>query len=283
VAPFRRTRSDAAGGTSSQPSGDLSVPGLDEYALSRGWRGLGHVSGTDLDTVANAAADAWAGHPGGSSHTIGVGPTALRNAYAGAIAGPYDAGTAPHGFRIANAWTGYPGARVRGMSICALQLAVILPMTWIGLRPHYSLTRQLPSVRTGDPGFDARFSVRSTEPELASNLICPAIWALAMNRDDWAFYLGGNHIYVVCAAPFHAGEDMSARIADLQAFAAAIPLTALPSPTTQLRTLPDGTVLDNSDPERVEAATAALTPQQRADLVAEFECRRAERRQHRSG
>jgi Spy/CpxP family protein refolding chaperone len=49
-----------------------------------------------------------------------------------------------------------------------------------------------------------------------------------------------------------------------------------------MRTLPDGTVIDDSDPEQLEAAMAAMTPEQRAELVAEFERRRAERRQQRS-
>jgi hypothetical protein len=275
MATFRRR---ARGDTVGEPGRELSMPGLDEYALSRGWRLVRALSGTDLDRVANAAADAWAGHPGGGD-VIGVGLAQLRNAYVGAIAGPYEAPTAPHGFRAANAWTGFPSARMHGMSVCALQLAIILPMMWIDLRPHTTLTH-VPKVRTDDAAFDARFSVRSTEPERASDLLCPAVRALSMNRDDWAFYLGGNHIYVICTATFQSGEDISTRIAALQAFAAAIPTSALPSPATRLPTLPDGTVLDGSDPERVEAAAAAMTRQQRADLTADFERRRSERRRH---
>jgi hypothetical protein len=64
------------------------VPGLDDYALSHGWRILNPAPGTDLETVANAGAVAWAGSLGGSAGTIGVGNTVLRNVYAGSIAGP---------------------------------------------------------------------------------------------------------------------------------------------------------------------------------------------------
>jgi hypothetical protein len=175
-----------------------------------------------------------------------------------------------------------PSNSLSSASVCALQLAVLLPMTSIELRPHYSIAHHLPKVATGDAGFDARFWVRSQDPQRARDLLNPPIRALAMTRGDWAFTLAGNHIYAVCATTYQSGEDISNRIADLQAFAAAIPLSALPQPGRRLRTLPDGTVLDDSDPRRVQESLAAMTPEQRADLTADFERRRTDRRQHRS-
>jgi hypothetical protein len=282
MAPFRCGHGDTAGDRSGDPGSELDVPGLDEYALSHGWRLLGDTPVTDLITVTDGVLRSWTGQTAGSAGTIGVGTTEFRNAYIGAIAGPFDTETAAHGFRAANGWTGFAGMRRRGVSVCALQLAVLLPMTSIELRPHYSIAHHLPEVTTGDAGFNARFGVRSQDPQRARDLLNPSIRALAMSRDDWAFTLAGNHIYAVCATTYQAGEDISHRIAELQAFAAAIPLSALPQPGRQLRTLPDGTVLDDRDPERVQASLAAMTPEQRADLTADFERRRAGRRQHRS-
>jgi len=281
--PFRREHGNGAGGLCGEPGGELSIRGLDEYALSHGWRLLGEAPVTDLDAVCQAAVRSWSGEAGGSSGTAGIGPTVFRNAYVGAIAGPYDADTAAHGFRAANAWTGFADTRLRGTSVCALQLAVTLPVTWIEPRPRNSAARHLPDVTTGDAGFDARISVRSQDPARARDLLSPAVRALAASRDDWALTLIGNHIFAVCAAIYRSGENISDRIAELRAFAAAIPPSALPQPASRLRTLPDGTVLDHSDPEGVQAALAAMTPRQRADLIADFERRRAQRRQHRPG
>jgi hypothetical protein len=100
-----------------------------------------------------------------------------------------------------------------------------------------------------------------------------------MGRDDWSFTLTGNEILAVCFTAFESGQDITDRVADLLTLVGAIPESVL-APGLQLRTLPDGTVLDGRNPGRIEAAFAAMTPQQQAVFLADLQ-RRREQRNHR--
>jgi hypothetical protein len=81
-----------------------------------------------------------------------------------------------------------------------------------------------------------------------------------------------------CFVPYTSGYEVGQRINQLWSLAAAIPDSV---PHATLRTLPDGTLLTDRDPDRVEAAFAAMSPDQQAAFLAGLERRRAELRQRR--
>ena len=234
---------------------------------------------SDLDSAASSTFASWAGGSSGSSGTVNQHIAVYRDIYASAIAGPYPSPTSGHGLRVANGWAGY-GPR-RGVSVGSLQLAVSLPMVFIGLRPYYSAAHNLPLTPTGDRAFDARFEVRAHDPDFAAELIGPQVRAIMMSRDDWSFMLAGNQVIAVCAAPYQAGDEMTERIAMLGHISAAMPASAVARAGRAMRTLADGTVLDDSDPGRLEAALAAMPAQERDLLQARIAADRARRHANR--
>jgi hypothetical protein len=268
---------DPAGKPASAPDGRM-VSGLDAYALGQGWRQLGEGPFPDLDSFVRAIVRSRYGAPSYQIHGMGVGPTSYLDAYGGVIRGPYTSPFAGHSFRAANAWTVV--GQMRSASVCALELAAGLPVTVIGLRPNYSIMHNLAEVPLGDVDFGARFEVRSQDPERSRDLLIPAVRTLLMGRDDWSFTLTGNEILAVCFTAFESGQDITDRVADLLTLVGAIPESVL-APGLQLRTLPDGTVLDGRNPGRIEAAFAAMTPQQQAEFLADLQRRREQRNHHR--
>jgi len=71
---------------------------------------------------------------------------------------------------------------------------------------------------------------------------------------------------------------MRQRVEALREIVAAMPASAVVRAGRPMRTLPDGTVLDDSDPERVAAALAAMPAQERDLLQARIAADIAQRR-----
>ena len=118
--------------------------------------------------------------------------------------------------------------------------------------------------------FDRRFRVQALDREYASDMVSPRVMELVMQRDDWTFFLAFSTLVCVCAEPFADVAAMQERLALVLAPGRDGPVVRDDDRGAHLPTLPDGTVLDLTDPSSraaVEAALAAMTPQEREEAV----------------
>lgn len=199
------------------PSHHSSVPGLAEYATSQGWRPLGGnpISGM-LQSFAHDTTRVMYGaprdmvRPGGSG--IRVTSTVYRAAYGGTLHG--------RDFEVANGWTSI--IELRPIAVCALELPVIVPLTWIELQ-RFGSAAPLREVSTGDAAFEQRFLVSTQDPAFAEALLTPEIRQLMMGRDNWVFILAGNRLGCLAREAFTSADYVLRRLAEVQAIVAAIP------------------------------------------------------------
>jgi hypothetical protein len=156
-------------------------------------------------------------------------------------------------------------------SVCTVSLADALPPLWIGPRDRTSsVPVLLKEVTLESEDFDRRYRVQALDRKYAFDMVSPRVMELVMQRDDWTFFLAFSTLVCVCAEPFPDVAAMQDRLAVVLGLVAMVPSFVDADRGAHLPTLPDGTVLDLTDPasrDAVEAALAAMTPQEREHAV----------------
>ena len=156
-------------------------------------------------------------------------------------------------------------------SVCTVSLGEALPPLWIGPRDRTSsVPVLLKEVTLESEDFDRRFRVQALDREYASDIVSPRVMEMVMQRDDWTFFLAFSTpgLRLRGAVPGrrrHAGAPRPGAAPGRDG-----PVVRDDDRGAHLPTLPDGTVLDLTDPSSraaVEAALAAMTPQEREDAV----------------
>jgi hypothetical protein len=198
---------------------ESGVPGLSDIAVRQGWE---PVTGTpfaglleaDVHEISQAAYEAPPGlaTPGGWAD---AGPTAFSDAYRGTLDGRV--------VLVANAWTSI-AATLRGMAVCAVELPAAL--TLLSVQPRrFPAALSLPEIATGHPAFDGRFLVQATADldGPVQDVLTPDAQQRMLARDDWFFRAGRGLLGCVTPGPFRAVDEVSQRISEVLAIAAAIP------------------------------------------------------------
>lgn len=198
---------------------ESGVPGLSDIAVRQGWEPapgapFAGLLEADIREISLAVYQAPPGLaiPGGQA---GAGPIAYSDAYRGALDGRM--------VLVANAWTSIAGT-LRGMAVCAAELPAAL--TLVSVQPRrFAAALALPEIATGHPAFDGRFLVQAT-----ADLDGPVLDVLTRDaqqrmlaRDDWFFRAGRGLLGCVTPEPFRAVDEVSTRIGEVLAIAAAIP------------------------------------------------------------
>jgi hypothetical protein len=198
---------------------ESGVPGLSDIAVRQGWEPapgapFAGLLEADIREISLAVYQAPPGLaiPGGQA---GAGPIAYSDAYRGALDGRM--------VLVANAWTSIAGT-LRGMAVCAAELPAAL--TLLSVQPRrFAAALALPEIATGHPAFDGRFLVQAT-----ADLDGPVLDVLTRDaqqrmlaRDDWFFRAGRGLLGCVTPEPFRAVDEVSTRIGEVLAIAAAIP------------------------------------------------------------
>jgi hypothetical protein len=201
---------------------ESGVPGLSDIAVRQGWEPapgapFAGLLEADIREISLAVYQAPPGLaiPGGQA---GAGPIAYSDAYRGALDGRM--------VLVANAWTSIAGT-LRGMAVCAAELPAAL--TLVSVQPRrFAAALALPEIATGHPAFDGRFLVQAT-----ADLDGPVLDVLTRDaqqrmlaRDDWFFRAGRGLLGCVTPEPFRAVDEVSTRIGEVLAIAAAIPARA---------------------------------------------------------
>jgi hypothetical protein len=198
---------------------ESGVPGLSDIAVRQGWEPapgapFAGLLEADIREISQALYEAPAGlaAPGGRS---GAGPVAYSDAYRGALDGRM--------VLVANAWTSVAGT-LRGMAVCAAELPAAL--TLLSVQPRrFPAALALPEIATGDPAFDGRFLVQATADldGPVQDVLTRDARQRMLARDDWFFRAGRGLLGCVTPEPFRAVDEVSTRIGEVLAIAAAIP------------------------------------------------------------
>lgn len=232
---------------------ESGVPGLSEVAVRQGWEPVagppfGGLLEDDVHEISRAMYEA----PPGLATADGrpeADPTAFSDAYRGTLSG--------RPVLVANAWTGI--TVVRGIAVCAVGLPPGLAL--LSVQPHrFPAALALPAVLTGNPAFDGRFLVQATADldGPVQQVLTPEAQQRMLARDDWFFRAGRGLLGCVAAGPFRSVDDVSQRISEVLAIAAAM---AAPAPDLVMPA-PVGLAPDDS-PDGV--SPAGLSP---ADMIA---------------
>jgi hypothetical protein len=255
------SRNKPAADNQSETDSRSGVPGLAEHASEVGWKPLGaqpfkspfnqFVRWASCDIVHMST-----GGPGTPFPAV----TTFHSAFGGDLNG--------RSFAIANAYTTGP----KGSWVSVAQL-------WFPTMPELSIfpyrTIRVPSPsdhKTGDSEFDRRFTVQTQDTALADRVLVPAVRAVLQRRDDWYFQMFGYEITCVDPKCYEDVADVEDRLGVLESLLAALPSDFVkdPTPTTQM-TFPDGTPIDVTRPEELEAALLRLTPEQQTQILQQFQ------------
>jgi hypothetical protein len=198
---------------------ESGIPGLSDIAVRQGWEPVpgepfAGLLEADVREISQAAYDAPPGlaTPGGRAE---AGPTAFSDAYRGTLDGRL--------VMVANAWTSI-AATLRGVAVCAVELPAAL--TLLSVQPRgFPAALALPETATGDPAFDGRFLVQATADldSPVQDVLTPDVQQRMLARDDWFFRAGRGLLGCVTPGPFRAVDEVSQRISEMLAIAAAIP------------------------------------------------------------
>ena len=260
----------------------LPLPGLAEYASAHGWRSAGPAAfDEDVGSYVHTMTRNLYGVPD-SIVNIGYGvyETRYANAYTANLNGRKSV--------IANAYTTIrlmgpqvgPGSDA-GVSVCVAELAEPMPVLLVDLKQYQPFSTSWDLVPTGDPAFDHRFTVRGIEAGFTRQVL-GTVSGMLMSRDDWVFQMAGEQVMCVCSAPFTSADDMLQRLQVLDQFAAAMPAQAgLYNRIPGFPTFPDGTPLDPARPEEMEAKLAALSKEQRDQVLQQVQAYKANFRHRR--
>jgi hypothetical protein len=198
---------------------ESGIPGLSDIAVRQGWEPApsepfaGKLE-ADLHEISQAVYEAPPGlaAPGGRAD---AGPTAFSDAYRGTLDGRV--------VMVANAWTSI-AATLRGVAVCAVELPAAL--TLLSVQPRrFPAALTLPEIATGHPAFDGRFLVQASADldGPVSEVLTPDAQQRMLARDDWSFRAGRGLLGCVTPGPFRAVDEVSQRISEVLAIAAAFP------------------------------------------------------------
>lgn len=257
----------------------VPLPGLAEYAAGHGWQPAGPAAfDDDVGEFVHTMTRNLYGVPD-SIVTIGYGVYESRyaNAYTATVNGRRCA--------IANAFTTIrllgpqvgPGSDA-GVSLCVVQLPEPMPMLTIDLKRYQPFHASWDPVPAGAPAFDDRFTVRGSEDNFTRQLL-PAVSGLLMGRDDWVFSVANEQVMCLCSTPFATVQDVLERLQVLDQFVAAMPAQAgLYGRIPGFPRFPDGTPVDPARPEEMEAELAALSQEQRDQVLQQIQAYKANSR-----
>jgi hypothetical protein len=204
---------------------ESGVPGLSGIAVRQGWE---PVSGSpfaglleaDIQEISRVLYEAPPGPDPLAGSRAGDGPAAFSDAYRGTLDG--------RAVLVANAWTGVESRH--GVAVCAVELPAAL--TLLSVQPRrVPAVLALPAAATGDPAFDSRFLAQATADldGPVTLVLTSAAQQLMLARDDWFFRAGRGLLGCVTPGPFRAVEEVSQRISEVLAIAAAMAAPAAPA------------------------------------------------------
>ena len=135
----------------------------------------------------------------------------------------------------------------------------------------------------GLAGFASAHGWQSAAPDDGfTRQVLGTVSGLLMNRDDWVFQVTGEQVMCVCSAPFTSADDVLQRLQVLDQFVAAIPAQdGLYNRIPGFPAFPDGTPLDPARPEETEAKLAALSQEQRDQVLRQVQAYKANLRRRR--
>jgi hypothetical protein len=175
-----------------------------------------------------------------------------------------------HVWYVGNARVGGVGA-----SVCTVSVGDALPPLWIGPRDRTSsVPVLLKEVTLESEDFDRRFRVQALDRRYAFDMVSPRVMEIVLQRDDWTFFLAFSTLVCVCAEPFADVPATQERLSLVLRLVGMIPSFVEADRGVHLPTLPDGTVMDLTDPsarEAMEKAFAAMTPQEREQAVQQIQ------------
>jgi hypothetical protein len=198
---------------------ESGIPGLSDIAVRQGWEPVpgepfAGLLEADIHEVSLAVYEAPPGlaTPGSLAD---AGPTAFSDAYRGTLDGRV--------VMVANAWTSI-AATLRGVAVCAVELPAVLALLSVQPR-RFPAALALPEIATGHPAFDGCFLVQATADldGPVQELLTPDAQQRMLARDDWFFRAGRGLLGCVTPGPFRAVDEVSQRISEVLAIAAAIP------------------------------------------------------------
>jgi hypothetical protein len=198
---------------------ESGIPGLSDIAVRQGWEPVpgepfAGLLEADVHEISRAVYEAPPGlaTPGSLAD---AGPTAFSDAYRGTLDGRV--------VMVANAWTSI-AATLRGVAVCAVELPAAL--TLLSVQPRrFPAALALPEIAAGHPAFDGRFLVQATADldGPVQEILTPGARQRMLARDDWFFRAGRGLLGCVTPGPFRAVDEVSQRISEVLAIAAAIP------------------------------------------------------------
>jgi hypothetical protein len=196
---------------------DADVPGLAEYALSRGWSPAADRSLLPhADLIAELTLTLWRPSTAAAHPTI-----RFTNSYGG-------------GRRritiLANAYTRIPSA-VHGQAAEDYAVGVLLIRTGEPLAPVAVLPRSAhvfakddPRIhRTADPDFDRRYQIAAAQLPASGPLLSRRTLTAVDARDDWAFWVQADVVLVVRRQPFASADDLDNFLGDVGTVVAGLP------------------------------------------------------------
>jgi hypothetical protein len=258
---FDRKKADTDHGSTDDHKFD--VPGLAEFASTAGWKPLGaqplkspfddFVNWASKDTVGEMA-------EGGLNSTVRA-VTSFYGAFGGDIGG--------RSFAVSNAYTtGFKGSWVSVARLWFPTMPEIHVYPRIGPRKVRFLARG--AHETGDFEFDRRFTVETSDPTLADQVLAPAVRAVLQRRDDWYFKMFGYEVVCVCPKRYESVAEVRDRLSVLESLLTSLPAGIVQELPSTLSTLPDGTAIDVTHPEELVAAIKRLTAEQQAQAFQQF-------------
>ncbi len=259
-----RRRREVAEATAARQALTTPSPDLAQYAASQGWAGPATDPSLDGGTASYVEDMVRAMHGAPRGVDVPVSGPLYANVFTGQAGG--------HAFSIGNAWMGIAGKNQPG-SFCVLHLGEMLPPLFVNLRRYRPPIRMfLKDVPFESERFNRQFQVLALDREYATAVITERTMAILLERDDWVFYLEFLQLVCVSRTGLATAQDYAARLDAVVRFANLIPHFVHQDRGLQMPTLPDGTVLDPSDPasrDRFKAAFVAMPPEQRAAFVAQ--------------
>ena len=133
---------------------------------------------------------------------------------------------------VSNGWTNiqtevqHAPQHWRGVSVCAAELASMLPVARVSPRDKGAALGVSPDP-TGTAGFDQRFVV-SASPDGARQVLTRPVQEQIMARDDWFFWVERYLFGCICPGAFTSVDEVRERIDTVLGIIAAVPTSVLP-------------------------------------------------------
>jgi hypothetical protein len=243
------------------------VPGLAEFARSRGWQSItADPFGRRLAVLIHHLS--WVvydrRHPGALLRDVDISQdTVFRDAYIGSVD--------TRRVAVANGWTNIGPQELvklyemKGVAVCAAELPSLSPILLVQTR-RQPLVERYPTSPTGSAAFDERFSV-ALSPGVDPGVVTPELQQLIMAHDDWAF--AGHESWFACVSrgPFESATDVGRRVDELLAVIAAFPTSVVPAQIDRSADDLLARVERLSSPQEVVAFLGRLTPAERRQLA----------------